>query len=53
VITIDENGKKKFLDRTLTINKDKPMRKTMNIDHFSIYWNSNESEFIKDDERMM
>lgn len=46
--TTDKNWKRAFIDRTQDRNKNEPMNKLIKLDSLSMYWNHEESNFIKD-----
>ncbi|KAL4462680.1 hypothetical protein ABPG74_000510 [Tetrahymena malaccensis] len=44
--TIDKQGEKTFIDRTVQANKNEPTRKLLMISNAGIYWNAHEERFI-------
>lgn len=48
IFTTDKDWHKTFYDRNEPKNKDKPMNKKLILSSLSIYWNSKEEVFLKD-----
>lgn len=46
--TINKDGEKTFIDRTIEENKNETIRKLLIISNAGIYWNANEQKFIAD-----
>jgi hypothetical protein len=44
--TVNDKGEKQFLDRTISENKNKPMKKQLNLSNLGVYWNAEERKML-------
>ena len=46
VFTVNDKGEKQFLDRTIAENKNKPMKKQLQLSNLGVYWNAEEKKML-------